>query len=189
VATPAGLVTAEFDLSSGAVSSHLIESPGAPGRIQPIPITGPVGSVVSITLVPGVARPVLVVTGSDGVTSVYELQTSVAGPNWTLTSTTSSDAFRAVDDVDTTFRGAVQAYPAGVLLAVSSHGVSDFSKNTGRFALGVQDMLQHSVCGAGAAYAVTANGIVLWGGQTCQPDGPAVTSSGVLVRLSRSPLG
>ncbi len=179
-ATRAGLVTAEIDPPSGVVRSHLITSAG---EVESIGVRGISGGVASMTLAPGLATPLLVVTGSTGSTSVYSLTVSSAGLRWAVTATMSSAEFRAVDDVESTLHGAIKGYPAGAALAVSSQGVWDLMRNSGRAVLAERDLHRHAICGAGSAYASGPYGIVVWGGQTCTPNGPRVTGSGVLINL------
>jgi hypothetical protein len=98
----------------------------------------------------------------------------------------SSAAFRAVNDVNSTLRGATEGYPTSAVLAVSSLGAWELRMNTGQAVLSQRDMLRHPACGAGSTYAATAYGIMVWGGQTCRPSGPAVTGGGELIALRKA---
>jgi len=187
VTTSAGLVTAELDRSSGMVTSHLIEPAAASARSSDIDARAVTGGIQGVTLVSDAAKPLLVTTNSAGMTTAYILTISSAGARWTATAAVSTAAFHAVNDVNSTFSGAMARYSGGIVLAVSSQGVWDLRMNSGRAVLGDQDMLRHSICGAGSAYAVTAKGIVVWGGQSCRPNGPLVISSGDMISLRNAP--
>jgi Galactose oxidase, central domain/Kelch motif len=183
-ATSSGLVTVEVDPSSGRVTSHLITPSSIHASVEGID-SGSIGAEISaVTLVPAGQALRLVTTNRDGVTTVYTLRDSADGSAWSLAATMSDSEFRAVDDIGSTLRGSMKGYPSGAVLAVGSQGVWDLRKGGGRPVLGDRDILRHSVCGASSAYAVTQYGIVMWGGQTCRPDGPDVTGSGVLIGLS-----
>lgn len=181
--TPSGLVTVESDPSGDKVTSHAITVSGTHALVERIDSGSIGGGVSAMTLVPDGQVPLLATTNRDGVTTVYKLSDSVGGPAWSATTRVSTSDFRAVDDIDDSLRGSMKGYPAGAVLAVGPQGVWDLRKGAGRAVLGEQDLLRHSVCGAGSAYAVTPSGIMMWGGQTCRPDGLGVTGSGVLIDL------
>lgn len=184
VATRSGLVTVETDASADKVTSHMITVNSTRAHVEGIGSVSIGGGASAMTLVPGGQVPLLVTTNRNGVTTVYKLSESAGGPAWSATAKVSATKFRAVDDVGDSLHGSMKGYPAGAVLAVGRQGVWDLRKGVGRAVLGEHDLLRHSVCGAGSAYAITPSGIVMWGGQTCRPGGPRVTNSGVLIGLS-----